>query len=147
MPEPLTHLQARFVDAFIENGGDAANAAREAGYAESTARNACGLILSSPSVRAEVDTRLEALRHAALTKLGAHVEAIIDALLKLGLDESMPPSTRERALRAALDRCGFGPHISVLFGQARASAELDEFLQAVEADKIHPPADWAKDDG
>ena len=86
MAQTLTQRQELFVDEYLRNGCDAANAARVAGFSESTSRAATANILSSPSVRGEIDRRLEDLRHRAQVKLGAHLDEVIDSMLELGLN-------------------------------------------------------------
>ena len=48
---PLTLREARFVDAYVSNGGNGAAAAREAGYAPGAARVTASEILAKPNVR------------------------------------------------------------------------------------------------
>ena len=131
--EKLTEMQERFVEEFLRNGGDAANAARVAGYSEYTSRNAYREVMGSATVRTELDSRLEELRHEAMSVLGANIRKVVDELLRMGLDPETPSSVRERCLRTALDRAGFGPGVSVAFGaMTRSTAGLDDFLEAVQ---------------
>lgn len=62
MAHKLTEKQTKFVDYYIETGGNAAEAARRAGYAEKTCRSIGQENLTKPDIKAAVDARLDELK-------------------------------------------------------------------------------------
>ena len=56
----MTERQKRFADEYILNGGNAAAAARSAGYAARSAKVTAAKLLSKPEIRAAIDDRLNA---------------------------------------------------------------------------------------
>lgn len=130
--QKLTERQARFVEEYLANGGDAANAARTAGFAESTARNAYFAVLGSPAVESAIGTRLEELKQDAMRRLGARVGEVVEALVALALSPDTPATARQRACCEVLDRVGIARQGGELGAR---SDELGEFLAAVREDR------------
>lgn len=56
---PLTEMQAKFVDAYIANGGDGKRAAMAAGYAENSASVTASKLMGDPRVRMRVEAGRE----------------------------------------------------------------------------------------
>ena len=128
----LTDRQSAFVEAFFLTGGNAKESALRAGYAESVAKNAGREILGSASVKTAIDERLHDLRDRAMVKLAANLDSVLDALIKLALDEKTPSTARQRALVDLLDRSGVMQEPSRLEWRlsSMGSNGLDEFLEA-----------------
>lgn len=103
----LTEMQADFLDRFldsVESGKpNAYQAAKQAGYAESTAKNAGQDILESPRVRAELDRRLgEVERHGEFTIKRA-IPVALTALIEIARN-GRDDRARVNAAREILDR-------------------------------------------
>lgn len=126
--QKLTERQARFVEEYLANGGDAANAARAAGFAESTARNAYAALLGSPAVESAIEARLEELKQEAMRRLGARVGEVVDALVALALSPDTPATAKQRACCEVLDRVGIARQGGEVLPR---SDELGDFLDAV----------------
>nr|DAR17848.1 MAG TPA: Terminase small subunit [Caudoviricetes sp.] len=62
MAHKLTEKQTKFVDYYIETGGNAAEAARRAGYAEKTCRSIGQENLTKPDIKSAIDGRLAELK-------------------------------------------------------------------------------------
>lgn len=62
MAHKLTEKQTKFVDYYIETGGNAAEAARRAGYAKKTCRSIGQENLTKPDIKATIDARLAELK-------------------------------------------------------------------------------------
>lgn len=62
MAHKLTEKQTKFVDYYIETGGNAAEAARRAGYAEKTCRSIGQENLTKPDIKSAIDARLAELK-------------------------------------------------------------------------------------
>ncbi len=62
MSHKLTEKQTKFVDYYIETGGNAAEAARKAGYAEKTCRSIGQENLTKPDIKSAIDVRLAELK-------------------------------------------------------------------------------------
>lgn len=62
MTHKLTEKQTKFVDYYIETGGNAAEAARRAGYAEKTCRSIGQENLTKPDIKSAIDARLAELK-------------------------------------------------------------------------------------
>jgi hypothetical protein len=99
-PDGLTDLQSAFIDAFIQNGGRAGEAAVTAGYGGG-AENMGLRNLAKPKIQAEIQRRLK-------TQAGSALAAAIGRLLKI-----IETSTDDRAAVAAalglMDRFGMAP--------------------------------------
>lgn len=106
--DDLTDRQRSFVHAFVESGGGpgaAAEAARTAGYAPTSAAAArvrAHELLRNPKV-------LSALRDEITRKLNAAAALGVNVLIELA--QSGPPQVRLSAAKELVDR-GFGPVVS-----------------------------------
>ena len=71
-----------------------------------------------------------------MVKLAANLDGVLDALIKLALDEKTPSTARQRALVDLLDRSGVMQQPARLQWRlgSMGSNELDEFLAAAERD-------------
>ncbi len=99
-PEGLTDLQSRFVDAFIQNGGRAGEAAVTAGYGGG-AENMGLRNLAKPKLQAEIVRRLK-LQH------GSALAAAIGRLLKI-IETSEDDRAAVAASLGLMDRFGMAP--------------------------------------
>ena len=100
----LTPQQADFVLHYTstpEAIGNAAAAARLAGYSEQSARELGRQLLDKPHVRAAVD---EANRQAVSGRLATKAVALLERVIE---DESAPVKVRVDAAKAVLDRAGW----------------------------------------
>lgn len=80
MAHKLTEKQTKFVDYFIETGGNAAEAARRAGYSEKTCRVIGRENLTKPDIKAAIDARLAELksqRTADATEVLEYLTAVL----------------------------------------------------------------------
>ena len=101
----LSKRQAAFADAYIENGGDAAAAARAAGYSESFIKSKLQATLSNPVVRGYISARREAMAERCIPTL----DEILELRGRIMRDESEKVSDRLRAadaIEAALSASG-----------------------------------------
>ena len=132
--EKLTEMQERFVQFYLENGGVAKEAAIQAGYAPSVCKNASTEVLGATGVRNAVEEALIDLRRHAMVKLAANLDSVLDALIKLALDEKTPSTARQRALVDLLDRAGIMQEPARLEWRlgSMGSNGLDDFLEAVQ---------------
>jgi len=96
----LTDQQARFVEHFVAQNGNAAEAARRAGYADASARTSAYRLLRTPEVRGAIRERMS----ATLAVLGHKALGVIEQILD---DPGAPAGVRLDAAKTALDRCGF----------------------------------------
>jgi phage terminase small subunit len=100
----LTPQQTEFVVHYTstpEAIGNAAEAARRAGYSEASAREIGRQLLDKPHVRAAVD---EANRRAVSGRLTTKAVALLERVIE---DEAAPLKTRVDAAKAVLDRAGW----------------------------------------
>jgi len=69
----LTGLQDSFVDAYVENGGNALQATKTAGYSETSARGLAGKLMKDPKILQEIYrrtvSRMAVLAPGALAKV------------------------------------------------------------------------------
>lgn len=100
----LTPQQTEFVVHYtstLEAIGNAAEAARRAGYSEASAREIGRQLLDKPHVRAAVD---EANRRAVSGRLTTKAVALLERVLG---DDNEPTKVRVDAAKAVLDRAGW----------------------------------------
>lgn len=100
----LTPQQADFVLHYTSTPdaiGNAAEAARRAGYSETSARELGRQLLDKPHVRTAVD---EANRRAVSGRLTTKAVALLERVIE---DESAPLKVRVDAAKAVLDRAGW----------------------------------------
>lgn len=100
----LTDKQAAFVDAFVVSM-NAADAARTAGYADSTVHNATKNILSSPVVCGEIDRRLAEIERHGGWSLRHSIPVALSALVDVA-ESCKDGKARVNAAREILDRTG-----------------------------------------
>lgn len=111
----LTPQQADFVAHYTSTPGaigNAAEAARRAGYSEASAREIGRQLLDKPHVRAAVD---EANRRAVSGRLTTKAVALLERVIE---DDNAPDRVRVDAAKAVLDRAGWtagrtGPELPV----------------------------------
>ena len=96
-----TELQERFAHAFVvEAPGNAAKAARLAGYAQASARVTGSRLLDNPRVQVTI----RAIQFRELNgKLASKALGVLEAILD---DPQAPPGVRVDAARTVLDRAG-----------------------------------------
>ena len=126
----LTKLQEAFVAEYIRNGGDAANAAREAGYSENVALHATRDVLRSNAVQKAISEGLAELRERTYRKLAALAGKSLDILADIAADTSAPATARVSAANSILDRASFarGADAPIIDGSAE---RLDDILASI----------------
>ncbi|MDA8260574.1 MAG: terminase small subunit [Betaproteobacteria bacterium] len=88
--------ERRFIEAYISNQQNGAQAAITAGYAAKTARQAASRLLKKSDVRAEIERRLEEVRVAAEERTGVSVSGTLvelRALLHSDLRRAFDPKS------------------------------------------------------
>jgi len=127
---PLTGKQSLFVENFIRNGGDAANAAREAGYSEHVAAHATRDVLRSNAVQKAISVGLAELRERTYQKLASLAGQALDVLAQIAADTTAPATARVSACNSILDRASFarGAEAPVIDGTEQ---ELDDILASI----------------
>ena len=76
----MTEKQQRFIDAYIQNGGNATQAALHAGFSERTAYSQGQRLLKNVEVRATVDERLKELESERIAKDAEILEFLTSVL-------------------------------------------------------------------
>mgnify|MGYP001149752623 CR=1 FL=1 len=133
VPDDLTELQSRFVDAFIQLGGNAYAAAEAAGYGKS---DGMGLRnLAKPKIQNEIVRRLK-------VQGGTVLAIAIGALLRVIENPASDEKAVTQAALGLMDRFGMapprGPAVAVQVNQTnvnghQAQSILAEVLAAREA--------------
>ena len=133
----LTDQQRKFVEVYVDNGGNGADAARKAGYAQKTARQEASRQLRNPCVLEGIKT--ETLRHLA---------QCVPVARKI-LYELATSSTNEKvrfdAAQALLDRGGLqlSQKVEHTFKDERTDDEIEASILAlskeagIEAPEVH----------
>lgn len=83
----LTVKQQRFADEWLANGGNATQAAIDAGYSKKTARSIGQENLTKPDIRAYIDERLAAIDEARVAK-GTEVLEFLTEVMRGGMEET-----------------------------------------------------------
>lgn len=96
----ITEQQAEFVAYYVANGGNAAQAARDAGYAEEHARVSACKLLKKSHVQEAVQ---EEKRRLISGKLSCKALAVLEAVLD---DKDAPVGAKVDAAKTILDRGG-----------------------------------------
>jgi phage terminase small subunit len=110
----LTDQQADFAVNFVANGGNGAEAARDAGYAEANARSAAYKLVRMPHVQ-------DAIRKEQRRQLGGEMATKALSVLKGILDDDEAPyGAKVDAARTILDRAG------LIAPKSRGDGEGDE---------------------
>lgn len=115
-----TELQQRFAEAYVENGGNGAAAAREAGYAESSAAQEAARLLKNKNV-------LEAIKIETLRQFAEGVPLAVKTIIDL-VKNSENAKVRLDAANALLDRGGL--QLSQRFEHVIKDDRTDEELEA-----------------
>ena len=115
----LTDKQTAWVASFVASGGNAALAAREAGYAESSYRSVLANNLRNPLIQ-------KAIYSATVDQLSTHAPAAVETLYRL-MNASKSDKVKLDAAIAILDRAGFKPierHQVAVKGDLRVTIDL-----------------------
>lgn len=129
-----TELQERFIHNFVvEAPGNAAKAARLAGYAQKSAAVTAHHLLQNPRIQAGIrETQFRELNGKLTSKALGVLEAILD-------DPNAPPGVRVDAARTVLDRSGI-----VLTEQPQKQQPNNTASLASLAERIIQASDLAK---
>lgn len=121
----LTDRQQTFVREYCVHG-NAAAAARSAGYSEAVSRQTAHKLLLKPHVAAEVR------RHAAAA-IEAHLPSAVATLAKIMEDQRVEPKDRVRAAEVLLKhgRPSAGPAVALQVNVGRGAAEMHSIIQGV----------------
>ncbi len=109
MPDKATDMQKRFAVEYASNGGNATQAAKDAGYSAKSAHEIGRQLLEKPHVHEMVLKELNRLRYrSGVTGL--------NALMQIAQDEKAPANARVSAARVLCEHSG-------LLGSARKDGE------------------------
>ena len=116
----LTEKQELFINAYVLNGGNGTQAAKDAGYADSGAHTRAWDMLRMAPVQARMETLCRDL-------MGKHAPAAIAALAELAV--SSPSDTvRQAAASSLLDRTGYKLPILLEIDDHRTQQDVDREL-------------------
>ena len=127
--------QERFANAYITNGGNAAAAARQAGYSEKGAKVAGARLLKFPDVRARISQHVEeiqsegvATREEVLIYLSSVLRGQVTdtVVLSSGKTVTLKVRTRERLRAAEMLLKVFGA-----FREEPKDSAINSYLQAM----------------
>ena len=128
----LTDQQEAFAVAFVSGNGNAAEAARQAGYSPNAARVAAYKLMRNPRV-----TRL--IREEQHRLLGGRLASLaLNTLEQVMLDPEAPYGARVDAAKTVLDRAGLPSVPAAIISRAsddavttpRTLEQLEQFIQA-----------------
>jgi phage terminase small subunit len=121
-PDNLTDLQAAFARAYVQNGnGNASQAARDAGYSESSAAVIGYRLLRDEGVIAYI-------HQLTLKLLAVHAPVALSTQLKL-MVSARSEFVKQKASADILDRTGFKPvdrHQHLVAGSVTVSIDLGD---------------------
>jgi len=115
----LSEQQQAFVDAYVALGGLATNAALEAGYAKTSARQQAHRLLKLPKVQHAIELALR-------NQLASHAPLAMQVLGEL-MTSSRSDKVRLDAALGVLDRTGFSTvqkHMHAVKGELSVSIDL-----------------------
>jgi hypothetical protein len=119
----LTEKQAAFARYYASNGGNGAQAARDAGYSEANAKDQASELLAMPKIREAI----ELSRDISIKTSGASKAwAVIDSLMT---DPAAPAQVRFQAAKWTLEASGHGLSAvaaSLHLGMKRSGKPLSE---------------------
>lgn len=119
----LTAQQQAFVEHLILSGGNAADAARSAGYAPESAPQAAYRLTRLPHVQAAVRAEQERVLRG---RLASKALGVLEAVMG---DENAPAGARVDAAKTILDRAGL-PALRHVNGNDRSEQQLTEMSRA-----------------
>lgn len=119
----LTDRQETFIAAYVENGGNATQAAITAGYAESGAYQRGHEILRNQAALA----RMESLVREKMYKAAP---LAVESLMKLAVSASSD-TVKQAAASSLLDRTGYKVPVKVEITDNRTAAQVDAELAAL----------------
>lgn len=96
----ITEQQADFVTHFVANGGNATQAARDAGYSEDSIRQIAYKLMRKPHILSAIQ---EEQLCAVTGRLGSKALAVLEAVMD---DKDAPVGARVDAAKTVLDRGG-----------------------------------------
>jgi len=119
----LTERQEAFVNAYVENGGNATQAAITAGYAKTAAHVRGSEALKAPAVQARMDKLVrQKMQHAA--------PLAVETLKELAVSASSE-TVRQAAASSLLDRTGYKVPVQVEVTDTRTASQVDAELAAL----------------
>lgn len=119
----LTERQELFIQAYVENGGNATKAAVLAGYPEKSAHARGHEALKSKAVQLRMETLVrEKMYNAAPLAVGALMELAVSA---------SSDTVRQAAAANLLDRTGYKVPVKVEITDHRTAAQVDAELAAL----------------
>ena len=133
----LTAKQELFINAYVLNGGNGTQAAKDAGYAHPGAHTRAWDMLRMPPVQARMDTLCRDL-------MSKHAPAAIAALAQLAVSASSD-TVRQAAASSLLDRTGYKVPIVVEVNDTRSQKDVDRELAILLG--LDSPGDPASSDG
>jgi len=98
-PRPMTAKQAKYVEAYLANGGQGGAAAVEAGYAVGSADAASSQLLRNPLIQ-------QAIMRQTLTAIGLSAVPALSVITRL-IGEARSDYVKLEAAKDLLDRAGF----------------------------------------
>ncbi|MGH9427031.1 MAG: terminase small subunit, partial [Terriglobia bacterium] len=96
----MSNKQAAFVVAYVSNGGNATQAAREAGFSEKSARQIGGCLARKPHVQKAIEAEQ---RRTLQGRLASRALRVLEDIMN---DTSAPAGARVDAAKTVLDRAG-----------------------------------------
>ena len=144
----MTEKQQRFIDAYIQNGGNATQAALHAGFSERTAYSQGQRLLKNVEVRAAIDERLKELESERIAKDAEILEFLTSVLrgevtekvlVQVGTGKGFfhsefkdkPPSIKERLTAATA--------LAKIYLLSKPSEEIDDVI--IELPEKNTPID------
>lgn len=134
MAHKLTEKQTRFVDYYIETGGNATEAARKAGYAQKAAYATGAENLKKPQIKAAIDARLTELkseRTADATEVLEYMTSVLrgehedEAIVVEGTGNGMSRARKIKVKVSTRDRLKAGEVLGRIFGMYNDKLKLE----------------------
>lgn len=134
MKHRLTEKQERFVDYYVENQGNATEAARKAGYSQKTCRSIGQENLTKPDIKAAIDARLAELkseRTADATEVLEYMTSVLrgehedEAIVVEGTGNGMSRARKIKVKVSTRDRLKAGEVLGRIFGMYNDKLKLE----------------------
>ena len=128
----MTYRQRRFCSEYLIANGNGAEAARQSGYSEDTAREIASQLLTNPDILEEIK-RLEELRSVDIQQEFKDSAVLAKQVLSdMLIDPETPPTVRARVAQHLLDYGGFKPEEKIK-GSLSFYEEIKKIKQAQKA--------------
>lgn len=134
MKHRLTEKQERFVDYYVENQGNATEAARKAGYSQKTCRSIGQENMTKPDIKAAIDARLAELkseRTADATEVLEYMTSVLrgehedEAIVVEGTGNGMSRARKIKVKVSTRDRLKAGEVLGRIFGMYNDKLKLE----------------------